>query len=594
MATITVGDVTPRAQYTATSGQTVFAYTFPIFADGDLKVYIGSTLQTLTTHYTVAGAATSNGGSVTLVTGATTGDIVTIYRDIPVSRTSDYQASGDLLAETLNDDFDKTVMMAQQNESSLSLGLRVDQWDDYGDLTLPSKANRIGKVLAFNATTGNPEGGPTIADTNTVVGISADISTVAGIDTDVTTVATNSGYVAVVSGIESEIQSLHGIYTEIFQLGQASVVTKLNVLGQTSVVADMQLLADLEDGTVATNAIQDVAGIQANVTTVAGMQANVTTVAGKNTEIGLLGVGSTVANMATLGTNAAVADMSLLGTADNVADMDLLADLQNGAVATNALKTLAEIQDGTVATNAIKTVADDSAKITTLNGLSTEINALGALSTEISNLGNNATLQSDIALLGSSSVVADIETLADTQDGTIVSNGLSSLAATTTDIDNIFYYAIKDELIRILNSLPPGDSYLSTWLQANHTDGYARADFNTDGSIDTLNDLLLHLRYLGGIATSAEIATWTARIGTPSLSDTTLFNKYLDPNTVLPPFWTARLSIGDINTVATNINAHGLPVLVFSTSGNGLVPAPTASDIANNYVLRADGTWVAP
>jgi hypothetical protein len=192
MATITVGDVTPRAQYTATSSQTVFAYTFPIFADGDLKVYIGSTLQTLTTHYTVSGAATSNGGNVTLVTGATAGDVVTIYRDIPVSRTSDYQASGDLLAETLNDDFDKTVMMAQQNESSLSLGLRVDQWDDYGDLTLPGKASRVGKVLAFNATTGDPEGGPTIADTGTVAGISADIATVAGISSDVTTVAADT------------------------------------------------------------------------------------------------------------------------------------------------------------------------------------------------------------------------------------------------------------------------------------------------------------------------------------------------------------------------------------------------------------------
>ena len=56
MATISVGDLTPRNQYTATSGQTVFAYSFPIFVDSDLKVYNGSTLLTLTTNYTVSGS----------------------------------------------------------------------------------------------------------------------------------------------------------------------------------------------------------------------------------------------------------------------------------------------------------------------------------------------------------------------------------------------------------------------------------------------------------------------------------------------------------------------------------------------------------
>ena len=70
MATLTVGDITPRVQYTASAGQTTFAYAFPIFANTDLKVYIGSTLKTLTTHYTVTGAGTSSGGNVVLGSGA--------------------------------------------------------------------------------------------------------------------------------------------------------------------------------------------------------------------------------------------------------------------------------------------------------------------------------------------------------------------------------------------------------------------------------------------------------------------------------------------------------------------------------------------
>jgi chemotaxis protein histidine kinase CheA len=160
MATISVGDLTPRNQYTATSGQTVFAYSFPIFVNTDLKVYNGSTLLTLTTHYTVSGAATDNGGNVTLGSGATAGDIITIYRDMPVARTSDYQTNGDLRAETLNDDLDKLAMMIQQIEFDLNNRvLRFGQFTTGIPLSefTESATDRANKVLSFSST-----GDPTI------------------------------------------------------------------------------------------------------------------------------------------------------------------------------------------------------------------------------------------------------------------------------------------------------------------------------------------------------------------------------------------------------------------------------------------------
>jgi len=129
MATLLVNDVEPRAQYTASGGQTAFSYPFAIFEDADLLVYLtpnGSTaddatdILALTTDYTVSDAGVTAGGDVTLVVAATAGDIITIVRDVSVARTSDYQSLGDLLAETLNDDLDKLVMMVQQQETSLA------------------------------------------------------------------------------------------------------------------------------------------------------------------------------------------------------------------------------------------------------------------------------------------------------------------------------------------------------------------------------------------------------------------------------------------------------------------------------------------
>ena len=158
MAQIKVGDITPRNQYTSAASQTAFTYAFPIFADADIKVYVGSTLKTLTTDYTVSGAGDDNGGTVTFVTGQTSGDIITLYRDMPVQRTSDYQTNGDFLADTVNDDFDKLAMMIQQVEYDLnSRTLRFGQFTTGIPLSefTENATDRAGKVLAFDSS-GDP------------------------------------------------------------------------------------------------------------------------------------------------------------------------------------------------------------------------------------------------------------------------------------------------------------------------------------------------------------------------------------------------------------------------------------------------------
>jgi hypothetical protein len=117
---------TPRLEFTASASQTVFDFNFKIFIDSDIVVYQTPTGQAPddatdilieTTHYTVA-IDGDNGGTVTLVSGATLNDSVTLLRDLPFTRETDYQTGGDLLEATLDEDQDYQTYLSQQLESS--------------------------------------------------------------------------------------------------------------------------------------------------------------------------------------------------------------------------------------------------------------------------------------------------------------------------------------------------------------------------------------------------------------------------------------------------------------------------------------------
>ncbi len=212
--TILISDNSPRISYTATAGQTVFTVPFEFFDNSDLNVFINDVLKTITTNYTVAGGSGST-GTVTLVTGATLGDVIVITRDVTLERVTDFPTSGPFQVASLNVELDKLVAMIADLQDLANRGLRLSDSDVTERLTLASTNERKGTVLAFNATTGAVEVGPTIADTNTVVQIKADIATVAGISANVTTVAGISSDVTTVAGVSSNVTTVAGQTTNM-------------------------------------------------------------------------------------------------------------------------------------------------------------------------------------------------------------------------------------------------------------------------------------------------------------------------------------------------------------------------------------------
>ena len=171
---MTVLDNTPRDQYTATGGQVAFSYTFEIAAEGDIAVLQNGVLLSLGAgagEYAVTGVGSDTGGVVTLVTGATAGDIITLYRDMALERLTSYTNGGDFLAADVNNDYDRLWLALQQNTGTSNRALVAPNTDPTNiNMTIPDKATRLGKYLTFNSTTGNPEVG-SIAGAFTAAGM---------------------------------------------------------------------------------------------------------------------------------------------------------------------------------------------------------------------------------------------------------------------------------------------------------------------------------------------------------------------------------------------------------------------------------------
>ncbi len=139
----------PRVQYIADGVQSLFVFPFPIFDANNLQVFVDGLLQSGT--YTTAGVGASHGGSVGFLTPPPAGARITIRRQLPVQRTSDFQEGGDFRAKTLNDELDYQTAAMQQIESDVIRGLRLPPADPDVDTTLPDSQSRAGKVLAFDA-----------------------------------------------------------------------------------------------------------------------------------------------------------------------------------------------------------------------------------------------------------------------------------------------------------------------------------------------------------------------------------------------------------------------------------------------------------
>ena len=179
-----------RVQYTGNGSTTAFNVTFPAITQAEIVVTVTTagvdSVKTLNTHYTLTAAPFST-GTVTFLTSPSdytpaSSTTITISRSLDFLQSTDYQANDALDATTLETEFDKATLLAQQLDTDKNRTIKfsdtlTDNFD--GDPTLTtlsvSAADRASKYLTFDSSgkitaaseiTGTPftSSSPTVGD----------------------------------------------------------------------------------------------------------------------------------------------------------------------------------------------------------------------------------------------------------------------------------------------------------------------------------------------------------------------------------------------------------------------------------------------
>lgn len=162
MATVPIQDTNPRDQYVAVTGQTTFPYTFWVSSAEDIGVYINGTLRTLNDDYSVTGVQDVVGGNVIFVQGLAEGDVVTLSRQMPFARITEFQTGGTFKAEVLNFELSKMIAMMQQLQRDVYRSIKLPATSGANPQLLFLPDPELGRALVWGENT--LENGPNTAD----------------------------------------------------------------------------------------------------------------------------------------------------------------------------------------------------------------------------------------------------------------------------------------------------------------------------------------------------------------------------------------------------------------------------------------------
>lgn len=167
---MSIAAATARVSYTGNGATSVYAYTFKIAVNTQIRVikrliaspYTESTLV-LTTDYTVSGVGDAGGGNVTLVAGALASTYtLELLLLVPVTQPTSIRNQGAYYPTTHEDALDYLARVNMQQQDQLNRSIRQPESEAPLDMELPCTTSRASKYMAFDS-----DGKPTVTEGTT-------------------------------------------------------------------------------------------------------------------------------------------------------------------------------------------------------------------------------------------------------------------------------------------------------------------------------------------------------------------------------------------------------------------------------------------
>lgn len=159
---MTVSTATARVVYNGDGSTVVFPVPFRFLDNSHVAAFLRDAVPKQSgwvegTQYNLTGAGNNAGGVLTVKTSPVdytpqVGEQLIILRSVPITQETDYVENDDLPSSTVENDFDKRVMVSQQLDETLGRALVAPESDTLaGNLELPLDADRAEKFLAFDS-----------------------------------------------------------------------------------------------------------------------------------------------------------------------------------------------------------------------------------------------------------------------------------------------------------------------------------------------------------------------------------------------------------------------------------------------------------
>ena len=133
-----------------------FTIPWPFFTLDDLDVYVDGVLKVRGPDYDITAIEADDigftGGTVLFVNPLSS-VTVTLVRNTPITRESDFPRGSALSIDVLNSDLDKAIIISQELAWGMGRTIKLAETDtSFPSLYLPAKADRAGKILSFDST----------------------------------------------------------------------------------------------------------------------------------------------------------------------------------------------------------------------------------------------------------------------------------------------------------------------------------------------------------------------------------------------------------------------------------------------------------